>query len=231
MQSLKIGSSSTRNKSGGSSKSTCPDHNGTLEVFIHTGEKMAVKVAAAAAAKARIPRTRDDSSDEEDTNHKPMSQGKTPIPPGEVFPHTVPMQPFPRSGKFPPHHLHRQRLPPPPHMMPPQKATPLQARGLVRGMEHFQTFGAQDFTGADPYLPPAMHPMGGGSVKVMPNQSRAPVVSFIATCYVILLFDVVYQVNPVSFVDGWCPIIRVHPFSHCYVYYNHGRTSIYVWHI
>lgn len=144
MKSMKLGSSAGRPKT---TPTSTPDHtqpgNLTPEV-----ERPRRKMGAASAQKSVIPRTRDDSSDEEDRSadrpghlldNAPSLMGHAPM-----LPHHFP-------GNYPPPH---------PHMMP--------FRG---GPEHFYPHAGPGLVGVAP-LPP--HSVGTPGCGILPPHMAPP---------------------------------------------------------
>ncbi len=177
MQSLKIGSSSSRNKLAAASPPTSLDHallqpDGLAEgdtTKVHSGK------VPAQVQKMHIPRTRDDSSDEDDRDPPLMPQkGVLPTPPpmgGNIH---MPPHLFPGSGNFPPpprhlipHHHHM----PPHHMMQPPHL-----RGSPGVPEHFQARGARGLIGPGPHPPPPPHAMGTMGQGLLPRQPHPQMV-------------------------------------------------------
>ena len=178
MQSLKIGSSSSRNKLAGAITPTSIDHALLQPDSTPEGDLEKAPGKAVPVQKMHIPRTRDDSSDEEDQGNAPPLQGVLPTPPPMVGHIHMPPRPFPGGGNFPPHHHlppHHHHLPPP-HMMHPQQQPP-HLRGSPGVPEPFHGRGPRGLIGPGP--PPLPHAMGNMGQGLLPHQQHPPMVSYL----------------------------------------------------
>ena len=190
MQSLKIGPSSSRHKLAATTP-TSMDHTLLQPDAANNPEGNLDRIPGKAVApvhKMHIPRTRDDSSDEEDQVQvqPPLGVLPTPHSMGGGHVHMSP-HPYPGGGNFPlphhhlpPHHHHHM---PSGHMIHPQPP-PQQAphfRGLPGGPEHFQVrASSRGLIGPGP-LPPHPPPRGMGGVAgqgLLPHQPHPPMVSY-----------------------------------------------------